>query len=112
MSLPVYCFGEVLIDFLQDPQQAGVFRRFAGGAPANVAVAVAKLGGDGRFVGMLGADMFGDFLQAELEHYGVNVSACARTAEAKTALAAAGRALTTAVTGFAGTVSAALWRTL
>jgi len=87
MSLPVYCFGEVLIDFLQDPQQAGVFRRFAGGAPANVAVAVAKLGGDGRFVGMLGADMFGDFLQAELEHYGVNVSACARTAEAKTALA-------------------------
>lgn len=87
MSLPVYCFGEVLIDFLQDPQQAGVFHRFAGGAPANVAVAVAKLGGDGRFVGMLGADMFGDFLQAELEHYGVNVSACARTAEAKTALA-------------------------
>lgn len=87
MSLPVYCFGEVLIDFLQDPQQAGVFRRFAGGAPANVAVAVAKLGGDGRFVGMLGADMFGDFLQAELEHYGVNVGACARTAEAKTALA-------------------------
>lgn len=87
MSLPVYCFGEVLIDFLQDPQQPGVFRRFAGGAPANVAVAVAKLGGDGRFVGMLGADMFGDFLQAELEHYGVNVTACARTAEAKTALA-------------------------
>lgn len=87
MSLPVYCFGEVLIDFLQDPQQAGVFRRFAGGAPANVAVAVAKLGGQGRFVGMLGADMFGEFLRAELEHYGVDCHACAITDKAKTALA-------------------------
>ncbi len=87
MSLPVYCFGEVLIDFLQDPQQPGVFRRFAGGAPANVAVAVAKLGGPGRFVGMFGTDMFGEFLQAELEHYGVDCHACANTSEAKTALA-------------------------
>lgn len=87
MSLPVYCFGEVLIDFLQDPQQPGLFRRFAGGAPANVAVAVAKLGGEGRFVGMLGADMFGEFLLSELSHYGVNCHACATTSDAKTALA-------------------------
>ena len=40
---PVCCFGEVLIDFLQDKAQPGVFHRFAGGAPANVAVAVAQL---------------------------------------------------------------------
>lgn len=87
MSLPVYCFGEVLIDFLQDPKQPGLFRRFAGGAPANVAVAVAKLGGQGSFVGMLGADMFGEFLLSELAHYGVDCHACATTSEAKTALA-------------------------
>jgi len=87
MTIPVCCFGEVLIDFLQDPQQPANFRRFAGGAPANVAVAVAKLGGNSQFVGMLGADMFGDFLQAELEHYGVDCSATARTSAAKTALA-------------------------
>lgn len=87
MTIPVCCFGEVLIDFLQDPQQPASFRRFAGGAPANVAVAVAKLGGKSQFVGMLGADMFGDFLQAELEHYGVDCTATARTAAAKTALA-------------------------
>lgn len=87
MTIPVCCFGEVLIDFLQDPQQPAVFRRFAGGAPANVAVAVAKLGGSSRFVGMLGADMFGDFLQAELEHYGVDCTTTARTNAAKTALA-------------------------
>lgn len=87
MTIPVCCFGEVLIDFLQDPQQPSLFRRFAGGAPANVAVAVAKLGGNSHFVGMLGADMFGDFLQTELEHYGVDCSATARTSAAKTALA-------------------------
>lgn len=87
MIIPVCCFGEVLIDFLQDPQQPALFRRFAGGAPANVAVAVAKLGGRGRFVGMLGADMFGDFLQTELEHYGVDCTATSRTHAAKTALA-------------------------
>ena len=87
MPLPVYCFGEVLIDFLQDPKQPGLFRRFAGGAPANVAVAVAKLGGQGCFVGMLGADMFGEFLLSELGQYGVDCHACAITSEAKTALA-------------------------
>lgn len=87
MTLPVCCFGEVLIDFLQDPQQPALFRRFAGGAPANVAVAIAKLGGRSRFVGMLGADMFGDFLQHELEHYGVDCSATTRTDLAKTTLA-------------------------
>ncbi len=59
---PVCCFGEVLIDFLQDKTQPGLFQRFAGGAPANVAVAVARLGGQSKFIGMLGKDMFGDFL--------------------------------------------------
>lgn len=84
---PVCCFGEVLIDFLQDPADSALFRRFAGGAPANVAVAVAKLGGDSQFIGMLGQDMFGDFLQLELQRYGVDCQAIARTSAAKTALA-------------------------
>lgn len=83
----VCCFGEVLIDFLQDPADSAVFRRFAGGAPANVAVAVAKLGGASQFIGMLGQDMFGEFLQAELQKYGVDCQAIARTHVAKTALA-------------------------
>ena len=67
---PVCCFGEVLIDFLQDKTQPGLFQRFAGGAPANVAVAVARLGGQSKFIGMLGKDMFGDFL---LRNYKVTV---------------------------------------
>lgn len=87
MQVPVCCFGEILIDFLQDPQQNEVFRRFAGGAPANVAVTVAKLGGQSKFIGMVGQDMFGDFLTAQLKHYGVDCSAVRQTNLAKTALA-------------------------
>jgi len=87
MQIPVCCFGEILIDFLQDPQHSEVFRRFAGGAPANVAVAVAKLGGHSKFIGMVGQDMFGEFLTAQLSHYGVDCSAVRKTDLAKTALA-------------------------
>ena len=68
---PVCCFGEVLIDFLQDPLQPELFRRYAGGAPANVAVAVARLGGDSHFMGMLGQDLFGEFLHQQLLHYAI-----------------------------------------
>jgi fructokinase len=86
-TTPVCCFGEVLIDFLQDKHQPGLFQRFAGGAPANVAVAVAKLGGHSKFIGMLGKDMFGDFLLNELQSYAVDCSAVRQTTDAKTALA-------------------------
>jgi fructokinase len=87
----VACFGEALIDLLAgEPPQTPAPRQFteyAGGAPANVAVAVARLGGRSRFIGMLGEDLFGDRLRAQLERAGVDVSCVRRTAEAKTALA-------------------------
>jgi fructokinase len=87
----VVCFGEALIDF--HPQGQGVagappaFVPFAGGAPANVAVAVSRLGGQARFVGMLGKDMFGDFLLDSLRQAGVATGDVVRTDEANTALA-------------------------
>lgn len=87
----VACFGEALIDFLARPgAEPGAPRHFveyAGGAPANVAVGVARLGGDARFVGMLGVDMFGDFLLAEFARHGVDTARVRRTGEARTALA-------------------------
>lgn len=86
----IVCFGEALIDFLASPIVAGearTFRQFAGGAPANAAVAVAKLGGRCEFVGMLGEDMFGDFLLDSLREAGVAVRHVHRTAQARTALA-------------------------
>lgn len=86
----IACFGEALIDFLARPQAAGAPRQFiehAGGAPANVAVGVARLGGDARFVGMLGLDMFGDALLAQFIEHGIDVAQVKRTDEARTALA-------------------------
>ncbi len=87
----VLCFGEALIDMLAlPPEGAGAPRMFmqnAGGAPANVAVAVAKLGGDAHFLGMLGKDMFGDFLLRELQDSRVGTDGVVRTDAAKTALA-------------------------
>ena len=88
---PIHCFGEALIDFLARPGETAVapraFLQFAGGAPANVAVAVARLGGDARFIGMLGEDMFGDFLLDSLRDAGVGTDGIVRTDAAKTALA-------------------------
>jgi fructokinase len=87
----IVCFGEVLIDFLaQPPKVPGeprTFAQYAGGAPANVAVAVARLGGRAEFIGMLGADMFGDFLHDALHDAGVGTAHTVRTTAAKTALA-------------------------
>ena len=86
----VMSFGEALIDFLA--QNTGVddvqtFAKYPGGAPANVAVAVAKLGGNSHFVGQVGNDSFGHFLKDSLNEYGVNTNALLMTSAAKTALA-------------------------
>ncbi|RZA12511.1 MAG: hypothetical protein EOP93_21810, partial [Lysobacteraceae bacterium] len=87
----ILCFGEALIDFLarpgDTPDAPRAFLQFAGGAPANVAVAVARLGGDAQFIGMLGEDMFGDFLLGSLRDAGVGTGGVVRTGQANTALA-------------------------
>lgn len=89
----ILCFGEALIDFLQVDTvlEGGLtlpqFRQFPGGAPANVAVAIAKLGGKSRFAGQVGQDPFGLFLKHALESYGVDTSSLLRHPTAPTALA-------------------------
>ncbi|WP_202916245.1 PfkB family carbohydrate kinase [Paenibacillus mesophilus] len=87
----VVCLGELLIDFV--PQSNGLplsqvdtFHRAAGGAPANVAAAVAKLGGRSRFIGKVGRDPFGDYLHTALGEAGVEPALVA-TDEARTGLA-------------------------
>ena len=81
----VLCFGEALIDMLAEP--TGRYRPCAGGAPANVAVALAKLGVEASFIGMLAEDAFGDLLLAELGSAGVATDQVVRTGAANTALA-------------------------
>ncbi|MCP1316096.1 PfkB family carbohydrate kinase, partial [Halomonas sp. 707D7] len=74
--LPIVAFGEALVDMLSSRlgEQAGpeTFTPYAGGAPANVAVACARLGVPSRFLGMLGDDSFGHFIEAELARHGVD----------------------------------------
>ncbi|MDH5821924.1 carbohydrate kinase [Luteimonas sp. RD2P54] len=86
----VACFGEALIDFRASSGGSGAPRSFLeqpGGAPANVAVGVARLGGRARFVGMLAEDMFGESLLGALRVHGVDVAQVRRTGAAPTALA-------------------------
>ncbi len=87
----VLCIGEALIDFIAENQgsdlsKATVFTKKAGGAPANVACAIAKLGGRSSFVGSVGNDPFGAFLLDILTKSGVDVSLVQRS-ESFTSLA-------------------------
>lgn len=63
-------FGEILIDFTwQGVNEDGqtLFAQNPGGAPANVAVVAAKLGGHVAFIGKAGKDMHGEYLKSVLE---------------------------------------------
>lgn len=86
----VLCFGEALIDFLQcgcDDSGNPIYKQFPGGAPANAAVAIAKLGGQAKFAGQVGSDPFGEFLTQALINHNVNIDFLLHHASAKTALA-------------------------
>lgn len=82
----VLCFGEILVDFLPSDDGANSFTAIAGGAPANVAVAVAKLGGDGCFVGGVSQDNFGDMLASQLQTYHVDTQYLCRIKDKNTAV--------------------------
>ncbi|MCL1125950.1 carbohydrate kinase family protein [Shewanella surugensis] len=85
--MSLLAFGEALIDFLSNGGTPETFTKFPGGAPANVTVAYAKLGGKSQFCGMLGQDMFGDYLLTSLNEHNVDTQYCLQTSIAKTALA-------------------------
>ncbi|PWR14138.1 carbohydrate kinase [Micromonospora sicca] len=81
--------GEALVDLL-DAEYDGqpVYRQAIGGGPLNVAVAVARLGGDVQFVGSLGDDALAARIRAFLGAAGVGLAG-AVTVPAPTALAVA-----------------------
>ncbi|OMO68017.1 Ribokinase [Corchorus capsularis] len=88
----IVSFGEMLIDFV--PTVSGVslaeapgFLKAPGGAPANVAIAVARLGGKASFVGKLGDDEFGHMLADILKQNGVSGDGILFDQGARTALA-------------------------
>lgn len=88
----VIAIGELLIDFV--PQQKGCalrevthFERVAGGAPANVVSAVARLGGTAAMISQVGKDAFGEYIIETLARNGVDISAVFCTEQANTGLA-------------------------
>ncbi|MBI1207368.1 MAG: fructokinase [Azospirillum sp.] len=88
----VICLGEVLIDFVATVggvtlAEAPAFEKAPGGAPANVAVGLARLGIPSAFMGMVGDDPFGHFLAGTLAAAGVEIGALRFTAAARTGLA-------------------------
>ncbi len=80
----VFCIGELLIDFVAEKQgsdlsRAVEFTKKAGGAPANVACAISKLGGNSAFVGCVGKDPFGTYLLGVLNDFGVDLNLVQRS---------------------------------
>lgn len=76
MNKTITCMGELLIDFICTDRDVSLskgmhFIKKPGGAPANVAAVISKLGGHAQFAGAVGSDPFGVFLHDELTKHGV-----------------------------------------
>lgn len=74
----VICLGEILFDLLADQQgrsrdEVESWSAYPGGAPANVACALVKLGTPAGFIGCVGEDLAGKSLIQLLETTGVNI---------------------------------------
>ena len=88
----IICLGEALIDISPASRgnsivATGEMRMAAGGAPANVAVALARLGTATGFLGKVGDDFFGYHLQTVLAENGVDTSQLQFERKANTGLA-------------------------
>ncbi len=74
----VICLGEVIVDMIAMDRDAGLdetrgFFKYPGGATANVAVGVVRMGGSSAFLGAQADDPFGRFLYRSLMNEGVDV---------------------------------------
>jgi fructokinase len=77
----IVALGEVVSDIYRGEEISDVEMGFVarpGGAPANVAVAAARLGSKSSFVGSVGDDLFGDFILRALESEGVDTVGVSR----------------------------------
>ena len=88
LHIEVLCFGESIIDFLPDRRSrlrdVERFTKVVGGAPANVALGLARLGRRAALLGKFGDDEFGYFLRDALTREGVDTSTVLLTDEAPT----------------------------
>jgi fructokinase len=89
--MDIVCLGELLIDMF--PAEIGrsmgsvsSFHPKPGGAPANVAVAASRLGLRSAFIGKVGEDIFGHFLEDTLNAEKVSTQGLRYDHEARTTL--------------------------
>lgn len=88
--IDITTIGEILIDLTQTGVDEHGILQFAanpGGAPANLAVAAAKLGATCTFLGCVGNDSFGQYLLRCLKNHQVNTDGVTITQEAPTTMA-------------------------
>ena len=76
MNPAILCVGEAIIDFHAHEQcslkDATTFQKALGGAPANLAIGLTRLGVKTGFIGAVGEDPFGRFILQQLEHEGID----------------------------------------
>lgn len=90
--MDIVCLGEVLIDMFSTEvgkkmTEVTNFSPKPGGAPANVAVAAARLGASTGFIGKVGDDYFGHYLESVLRQEGVDTSGIRYDNYARTTMA-------------------------
>lgn len=85
--MSILCVGEMLIDFTPVAGMKNTYTANPGGAPANVAVSVARNEIRSGFLGKLGNDDFGKLLKKTLEENNVEILCPELTDEATTTLA-------------------------
>ena len=84
--MDLYSIGEMVIDFIPGSEPASYIRK-AGGAPANVAIAVSKNGLGASMACKVGDDDFGRFLMDTLAEYNVKAACPELCREAITTMA-------------------------
>lgn len=68
----IWVTGDAVVDLI--PDSDSTYLKCPGGAPANVAVAIARLGGNSAFFGRVGLDPLGRFMKETLAKEAVNTN--------------------------------------
>ncbi|CDQ18533.1 fructokinase [Halobacillus karajensis] len=84
MKKGVISLGEALIDFIPLDVANINYQKSPGGAPANVAVGVSRLGASSTFLGKVGEDILGRFMKETLDSYGVKTHTMSLTPDSRT----------------------------
>lgn len=83
--MKIISIGEALIDFAPYEKEGTYIKNF-GGAPANVAVVVSRLGMEAEFIGKVGMDQFGLYIQEFFKREKVHIKERIATKRANTTL--------------------------